>query len=366
MSLNILSLNATIYNKLNEDIERSSKQISLITSMLSNSDLTQESQKDLKEIRLQLIENQTTDRVEFLQKTHSLITEYIKIMNSPLSSSEDNQQILQKKQNIVNEFLDIIYQLKKTKGWLDLEIPNVMPMIKQTIYCCSCHNNNNDMFEMDEYNNTICMYCANQNMCLETGITYKDYGRVNVMNRFIYNRVIHFNDCIKQYQGKQNCKIPESVFENLEKKFLSHRLLILTDNKNIQRPDPVRYSTITRDHIIMFLKDLKHTKQYENTNLIYYMLTNKRVDDISHLEDKLIDDFKKLIFLYDEECNKEKTSRKNFLNSSYLLFQLLRRHGHKCKIENFSILKTVDRKIFHDEICQKLFSHLRWKFTNVF
>jgi hypothetical protein len=366
MSINILSLNATIYNKLNEELDLSSRQISLITTMLSDSSLTSDQKKDLEEIRLKLIENQTTDRVVFLQKTHSLINEYIRIINIPLYSSEDNQHILQKKQTIVNEFLDIIYQLKKTKGWLDLEIPNTVPLIKQTTYCCSCHNNNSDMFEMDEYNNKICMYCANQDVCLETGITYKDYGRVNVMNRFIYNRVIHFNDCIKQYQGKQNCKIPEEIFENLEKKFLSHRLLVITDNKNIQRPDPVRYSAITRDHIIMFLKDLKYTKQYENTNLIFYMLTNKRVDDITYLEDSLIDDFKKLIRLYDEECNKEKTERKNFLNSSYLLFQLLRRHGHQCKIENFSILKTIDRKIFHDNICKKLFSHLRWKFTDIF
>ena len=366
MSINILSLNATIYSKLNEETELSSKQILLITTILSDSVLTKEYQKELEETRSKLIESQNIDKVEFLQKTHSLINEYVKIINIPLSSSEDNQQILQKKQTIVNEFLDIIYQLKKNKGWLDLEIPTIIPITKQTVYCCACHNNNVDMFEMDEYNNKICMYCANQDVCLETGITYKDYGRVNVVNRFIYNRVIHFNDCIKQYQGKQNCKIPELVFEDLEKKFISHRLLIFTDNKNVQRPDPVRYSTITRDHIIMFLKDLKYTKHYENTNLIYYMLTNKRVDDISYLEDQLIDDFKKLICLYDEECSKEKTERKNFLNSSYLLFQLLRRHGHQCKIENFSILKTVDRKIFHDDICKTLFSQLMWKFTNVF
>jgi hypothetical protein len=366
MSINILSLNATIYNKLHEEIELSENQIILITNMLSNSELTQESQIGLEKMRSKLIENQIVDRVEFYQKTHSLINEYIKIINIPLYLSEDNHQILQKKQNIVREFLDIIYQLKKTKGWLDLEIPVVVPSIKSTSHCCTCHNDNIDMFEMDEYNNKICMYCANQDMCLETGITYKDYGRVNVINRFIYNRVIHFNDCIKQYQGKQNCKIPEAVFENLEKKFLSHRLLILTNEKNIQHPDPVRYSKITREHILMFLKDLKYTKQYENTNLIYYMLTNKRVDDITHLEDKLIDDFKKLICLYDEEQNKEKTERKNFLNSSYLLFQLLRRHGHQCKIENFAILKTIDRKIFHDEICKNLFSRLRWKFTNIF
>ena len=119
----------------------------------------------------------------------------------------------------------------------------------------------------------------------------------------------------------------------------------------------------------MFLKELKYTKHYENVNLIYFTLTNKRVDDISYLEEQLIEDFKELVSLYDELHGKDKEEeldRKNFMNVQYLLFQLLRRHNHPCKIEDFTILKTIDRKLFHDTICKNLFNKLGWKFTPTF
>jgi hypothetical protein len=240
-----------------------------------------------------------------------------------------------------------------------------------------CNNAEEGMFEIDEFNRRTCVICSVQEERSEIGVTYKDYSRVNIVSRFIYNRVLHFNDCIKQYQGKQNCKIPEFVFEDLDKKFVAFRLLVSEEENETApfrdarpvRPSPVRYSKITRAHIIMFLKDLKYTKHYENANLIYTQLTNKRVDDITYLEDRLIQDFKELIALYDEiygKDKKEELDRKNFLNSSYLLFQLLRRHGHPCKIENFPILKTVDRKLFHDTICKNLFFKLNWTFTPIF
>ena len=56
-------------------------------------------------------------------------------------------------------------------------------------------------------------------------------------------------------------------------------------------------------------------------------------------------------------------NRKNFINTQYVLYQLLLRHKHSCKKEDFIILKTIDRKYFHDEICKSLFEHLGWNFS---
>ena len=119
----------------------------------------------------------------------------------------------------------------------------------------------------------------------------------------------------------------------------------------------------------MFLKQLKYPNQYENINFIYYNLTNKRIDDIEFLEHQLIDDFKELANLYDLVHGKDTPGaldRKNFMNVQYILFQLLKRHNHNCNIEDFAILKTVEKKKFHDEICSKLFEKLCWNFTPTF
>jgi len=370
MAINILSLNATILARLTNEIETNNDKILLIDRVLNQQTLLPETINELQTLRLKYVQEKIHDKIEFYTKTHELIDEYSSIVSNPLSENGDNEKVLARKSVLTFQLLDLYRQIQKSKGWGDIEIPVVT---NDKIYneCKTCGNDNEETFEIDDNNNKICMFCATQKRYLEIGVTYKDYGRVNIINRFVYNRVLHFNDCIKQYQGKQNCKIPEEVFLDLDEKFIMNRIIVIQDHNNPQppaRPDPVRYSKITRAHILMFLKDLKYSKHYENANLIYYLLTNKRVDDITHLETQLLMDFKTLIELYDEIYgkDKEKIHRKNFLNSSYLLYQLLRRHNHQCKLEHFTILKTIDRKKFHDDICQNLFYRLQWKFTPIF
>lgn len=381
MAINILSLNATILTRLTNEIGSNDDKVLLIDKVLNQPTLLPETIHELQTLRLKYVQKKIHDKIEFYTKTHKLIDEYTSIVSNPLIESGDNEKVLARKSVLTSQLLDLYRQIQKSKGWGDIEIP-VVPNDKIYNECKTCGNDNEETFEIDDNNNKICMFCATQKRYLETGVTYKDYGRVNIINRFVYNRVLHFNDCIKQYQGKQNCKIPEEVFLDLDEKFITNRIVVIQDKSYLQpdpnnpekqlqnpvRPDSVRYSKITRAHILMFLKDLKYTKHYENTNLIYYLLTNKRVDDIAHLETRLLMDFKTLIELYDDIYgkDKEKIHRKNFLNSSYLLYQLLRRHNHQCKLEHFTILKTIDRKKFHDDICQNLFYRLQWKFTPIF
>ena len=112
---------------------------------------------------------------------------------------------------------------------------------------------------------------------------------------------------------------------------------------------------------MLFLKEMNYTKHYENVNLIHYNMTGVKPDDISHIEDALLRDFDELAMLYDKLFkNNNKIDRKNFINTQYVLYQLLRRHKHPCNKNDFYILKTNDRKSFHDEICLQLFMILGW------
>ena len=117
-------------------------------------------------------------------------------------------------------------------------------------------------------------------------------------------------------------------------------------------------------HILLFLKELGYANHYENVHLIHHVLTGKKPHDISNLEDQLLDDFDILTDLYDKKY--KDINRKNFINTQYVLFQLLRRHKYPCKRQDFNILKTIDRKSFHDEVCKNLFEQLGWNFTALF
>jgi hypothetical protein len=115
----------------------------------------------------------------------------------------------------------------------------------------------------------------------------------------------------------------------------------------------------------MFLKELGFSKHYENVNLIHYNITGKKPDDISYLEDKLLADFDLLVETYDKHF-KNKVERVNFISTQYVLYQLLQKHKHYCKKEDFIILKTMDRQSFHDTITRELFSILGWTFVPLY
>jgi hypothetical protein len=118
---------------------------------------------------------------------------------------------------------------------------------------------------------------------------------------------------------------------------------------------------------ILFLKENGNSKHYEDVVLIYHKMTGKKVDDISYLENQLMEDFDKISNLYDKKFKfTGKIDRKSFINTQYILFQLLRRHKYPCKKEDFNMLKTLDRKSFHDEIVRELFESLNFNFTPIF
>ncbi|ASZ85134.1 154R [Cherax quadricarinatus iridovirus] len=364
--IHIFLLNSRILEKISTEEKEKKLEIETLSNLLKvyGNSLDECVFDEIERTILRLKEENLYLKPVFISCTYEILEEYYKILKNPISHDfKKNLPILNRKRQLVINFLEIVRKFKNENNWTDIEIPQNPENLDVDFYCSTCGNTDDDKFETDENNIKTCLKCSTQHHLIETGVTHKDFSRVNFVNKFVYKRTLHFQDCLKQYQGKQNCKVPEKVYTDLENKFRAYRLLIDDENTH------VKYSKITRNHINTFLKELKYTKQYENVNLIYTTLTNKHVDDIGHLETQLIEDFKELISLYEKTHGKGKPDelpRKNFMNIQYILFQLLRRHGHPCNTENFTFLKTIDRKIFHDKICKQLFEKLGWKFTPTF
>lgn len=160
-------------------------------------------------------------------------------------------------------------------------------------------------------------------------------------------------------QGKQNSTIEDKVYDGLEEQFRRHHLLI----GDKSTPKEERFKNITKDHIHLFLKDLGYAKHYENIHLIHYNMTGIKPDDISHLEDRLLSDFDEISDTYQILFkNRPGFERKNFINTQYVLYQLLQKYNHACNKKHFTILKTIDRKSFHDKVTREIFLKLGWTF----
>lgn len=278
----------------------------------------------------------------YLFESEQIITKYknllnipvkVNFMGKPLKKNNSKELLISKYLNTACKYIDIDYKKKDKK--------------------ITCKNCNNNKFEIINKNIYICTNCFSQQSVIMYVSSYNDSTRINISTKYMYDRKIHFRDCINQYQGKQNNSILQKVYDDLIEQFQRHHLV------NNQYTDKKRkFSRITKEHILMFLKELNHTKHYENVHLIHYNITNVKPDDISYLEQQLLYDFDALTELYDKRFKHIK--RKNFINTQYVLFQLLRRHKHDCDKNSFTNLKTLDRKSFHDDICKTLFEELGW------
>lgn len=244
-------------------------------------------------------------------------------------------------------------------GHLGLSLSS--PSLQQDELVCEVCQTSNQI-EQTGYS-VICKRCGTEKETFHPTFTYKDSNRVNLTTKYTYDRRIHFRDCVNQFQGKQNSTIPEEIYATLKDQFRAHGLV----DTNYAPEDKRHYHNVTKQHVFMFLKELGNSKYYEDINLIYHTITGKPLPDISHLEEQLMNDFDTLSELYDEQYVKNnKIQRKNFINTHYVLFQLLRRLKYPCKRSDFNFLKTTERQCFHDEICSSLFHQLGWNFTNVF
>jgi hypothetical protein len=189
-------------------------------------------------------------------------------------------------------------------------------------------------------------------------------------SKYTYNRKVHFRDCIIQYQGKQKTHIPEEIYTILEVKLMEKEII------NPRYTDRLKkYEKVTRVMVLDILKELDSKdikKFYDDIVLVHHTLTGQPCDNIEYLEDALLDDFDKLTETYDNlymnnnECkdkDSKTTKRKNFINAQFVLYQLLRKHGHPCNEMDFLTLKTSERKRFHHTICKELFNILGWKYS---
>ena len=166
-------------------------------------------------------------------------------------------------------------------------------------------------------------------------LRFEDYSNYTQRSTNSYTPLNNFLKCMQQYQGNQITIIPDQVYEALQD------------------------TEITRVSILECLKKLKLTKYYKDTHLIYFDLTGNKVDNIDYLEQALVLDCKKFIQCY----NTLGIDRTSFLSVQYVLYQLLRRRGHPCTMENFNLPKTKRSKKFHDRVCQRVFDELGWEFN---
>lgn len=215
---------------------------------------------------------------------------------------------------------------------------------------CNTKNINNTTIDVE--NDDTKDYSKDENK-----VQYDDIGRVNLNQKYKYERKCHFRDTLQQFQGIQNKQINEKVYKDLEEMIQRHSLL------DTNYTDQRKFNRVTLQHIRIFLNECGYYQHYEDRQLIFTKLTGKPSPNISKYEKELYQDFDQLVQAFMQLPEDIKKNRKNFLNNQYVLTQLLKRRNIKVPEIELDYLKTPSRLREHDEIYGLCCEILKWNFT---
>ena len=295
----------------------------------------------------------------YLSSSLDIIQQFNKLLKQPIvhyfinnrDTEHESNNNTKEKNILIEKYKKIIQKYKQYIPKdinLDLDHTNE---IKIETKCKQCNST--------QFDDNVCVQCGLHIESYEDQISsYCDIKRICVNSRYKYNRIIHFKECIQQYQGKENIDIPKNVIDDLNKAFIRNHLVDESDDTD------KKYDKIIKYHIYLFLKQLKYSKYYDNINYLYHYFTKKPLDNISHLENKIIQDFEKFTKIYDKKI-KESPNMERKKNTQYILYQLLHRHKHFCKASSFGIAKSLKRNAFNDNITKECFNQLQWNIVEI-
>ena len=112
----------------------------------------------------------------------------------------------------------------------------------------------------------------------------------------------------------------------------------------------------------MFLGESNHPEYYEDRQLIWSKITGNPCPNIQRYEKGLYTDFEQLVEVF-LSFPEDVVDRKNFLNTHYVLRQLLLKRGIIVPEDDLNNLKTPARQRAHDDIYQMCCEKLEWNFT---
>jgi hypothetical protein len=327
------------FTEAKESLPRYEKELGTICDVLSKN-LTEEERIVLEKRRKELC-----DLIDDLINDTSFgfyLLEVQKFLEAspeiPVVSFMKKAKGTNKGQEQTKAFLTLV---EKYNRILNLDLPKIGQSKKPTV-CTICGNSKDfDVVDSRVYYCSKCGVQIKENF--GTKSTYKDVDRVNISSKYKYTRMIHFHNCVRQYQGKQKAKIQPQVCRDVEEQLALNGI-----RKNV-----------TPQHIRSALQETGWISHYENCILIWSLITKKSCPDISDLEEKIYQDFELVEREYNKIIDGPEEERSSFMSYPYVLFQLLRRHGHKCNREFFNMLKE-DRIIWLDEIMEKIYERLEW------
>ncbi len=216
-----------------------------------------------------------------------------------------------------------------------------------------CHKNNIEYCTMcnitlirNDEQFLVCSKCGNAIQDnIDVNPSYKERQEYEHNQPYRYLKINHLDECLAQFQGKENTDIPNDVLIELQEEIKKNR----TDTKKL-----------TYDIIYEYLKKINRTKFYEHIPLIIKLLGGSSPPSIpQNTEERIRRMFFQILEPFNKYCPLERTNLISYKFILYKFFELLELDD---LLDYFKLLKNRDKLYEHDQIWKKICKDLRWEY----
>jgi hypothetical protein len=202
--------------------------------------------------------------------------------------------------------------------------------------------------ELSEEGILVCPKCGSEQYMLVVSDFPSFRDPPKERNNYAYKKINHLNEILNQFQAKESTIIPDEVMSEVICEIKKRRI------QNI--------AELTEIGMREILKKLNRSKYYEHATHILSRLNGNPPPTITpEIEEKIRAMFQEIQAPFLLYCPDDRT---NFLSYSYILykfFELLELDEYKAY---FTLLKSRDRLIEHDQIWKKICDFLKWEFIS--
>jgi uncharacterized Zn finger protein (UPF0148 family) len=250
----------------------------------------------------------------------------------------DNDTIVPTKKKIFDEY---IQRMGMSSG---IVVTDVAETLKKMAEHCSVCNLARE--ELTAEGILVCPKCGSEEYSLVVSDSPGFRDPPKERNNYAYKKMNHLNEILNQFQAKESTKIPDEVMNEVICEIRKRRI----DN----------IASLNEQDIRDILKKLERNRYYEHATHILSRLNGNPPPTITaEIEEKIRAMFQEIQAPFLLYCPDD---RRNFLSYAYIIYkflELLELDEYKV---HFTLLKSRDRLISHDQIWKQICSYLQWEF----
>jgi hypothetical protein len=194
----------------------------------------------------------------------------------------------------------------------------------------------------------VCPHCGYCIAYLDATAANMSYSDEYELSSFSYKRSTHFEDCMKQIQGKESFVVPDDVLQMIMHELYTQRVLRVED--------------VTQTKVRTAMKRLRQRKYYDHVAQVTMRLSGVRPPRISAEAEEAC---KRMFTAMGPVFDKHAGVRKNFLSYKYVLFRFFHLLGLKHMLTAVCLLKGHDKLQLADTIFEKVCAELGWNFVPI-